>query len=88
MSLSWTRYASLSNFCKINQLFLNDKKTKCLIFNNKKKISFTNQIMIDNNPIDILTEYKYLGFVIDNNLSNVIILWPEQDYIFLNYLLN
>ena len=54
-------------FCS-NKLTLNIKKTKSMVFKNKKKLKIPNPVMGKKN-IDFVKNFKYLGIVIDNNLT-------------------
>jgi len=61
----------ISNWFKMNKLSLNVKKTNFMIFKNKhspKKVIEIN-IFIDNNKIEKVTTTKFLGVLIDDNLS-------------------
>ena len=62
----------ISNFvswCKENFLFLNVKKTKELIIDFRKKKEPVKPTMIDNEEIEIVDHYKYLGTIIDSKLT-------------------
>ena len=37
--------------------------------NNKENINFDNKFIINKTYIEIVTSYKYLGFIIDNKLK-------------------
>jgi len=60
---------NISKYCFDNQLFINCSKTKTLIINNKQHYKFENKIFIDQSSIEITSEYKYLGFIIDSQLK-------------------
>ena len=60
---------NIFKYCLKNQLFINCSKTKTLIINNKKNYNFEHKILIDNSAVEITSEYKYLGFIIDNKLK-------------------
>jgi len=60
----------LSNWFKVNKLSLNVKKTNYIIFRNKsKKIEKIPEIIIDNCKINPVTSCKFLGVIINENLS-------------------
>jgi hypothetical protein len=60
-------------YLEINKLKLNVSKTKAMILttdNRYKKININQiNIIIDKQQIEIVKEFKYLGFVIDNTIS-------------------
>ena len=62
---------NITNWCKGNELTLNIKKTKCMVLGTKHKIKRTPTIpiYIDNQSIDYVTTYKYLGITIDQTLN-------------------
>lgn len=55
----------LQNWFQMNKLKLNINKTKAMILNGSTRRS----ICIDNEPIEIIDEIKYLGILIDNKLT-------------------
>jgi len=58
-----------NRFCAL-KLVVNEKKTKCMLFSNSK-ISTENSISLltlQGNLITSVSEYKYLGIIIDNTL--------------------
>ena len=63
--------AKLSEWFRSNKLSLNVKKTNYLIFGNKSKVCFdTNfHISIDNNCLARVSNTKFLGVFVDENLS-------------------
>ena len=57
-------------WCKLNYLELNVKKTKEMIIDfRKKNICIPDTIIIGDENIERVNEYKYLGFMIDNQLK-------------------
>ena len=59
---------NVSQYCKLNRLILNADKSKAMLFNLKKQIPIAN-LTINNNIIDYVSVFKYLGFTIDNHLN-------------------
>ena len=64
----------VSNYCRVNELLLNLKKgkTEVMLFGTAKRLKqYGRQLNISYNgsPISFVTEYVYLGNVIDNTLS-------------------
>ena len=50
----------------------NISKSKCMIFRYPKdKSVLRRHFMIEGSPLDIVSQFKYLGFVLNNNLTNV-----------------
>jgi len=75
-------FKSIKSYCKNNNLFLNTKKTKCMLINfndtdNKllsdNSITFMNEhnlfIRLDNTDIEVVDNFKFLGYYIDNKLT-------------------
>ena len=63
--------AAISNWFKLNKLSLNIKKTNFMIFKNKynNKPDLDLKIIIENNSIVQVSTTKFLGVLIDDNLS-------------------
>ena len=59
---------NINQYCSNNELYLNVEKCKALIVNYKESIPF-NQIKLNNCCLEIVDQYKYLGFRIDTKLS-------------------
>ena len=56
-------------WCDDNHLNLNVSKTKEMIIDFRKKKSYVVPLAIKNENVEIVSEYKYLGNIIDNHLS-------------------
>ena len=55
-----------------NRLKINDNKSKVLLFgsgNKLGKIDFSNNISLGNVPLAFTTKYKYLGVILDSEMS-------------------
>ena len=52
----------VSEYCTINKLTINCKKTKCLIFNKSGRL-IREKISMNGVPLENVREYKYLGFI-------------------------
>ena len=61
--------SKLVQWCEDNSLVLNVKKTKEMIFDFRRDRKHIEPIEIHNETVDIVTEYKYLGTCIDNQLN-------------------
>ena len=48
---------------------INKQKTKAMIFNTAKKRDFTPQLVIDNEPIEVVEDIKQLGVKITTDLK-------------------
>ena len=61
----------LSQWCNVNQLTVNVKKTKSVLFGTKKYLDIDRQpnLTLNNESIEYITHYKYLGIELDNNLN-------------------
>ena len=51
------------------KMVLNEKKTKCMIFNRSKKFQFTSDIMLKGEKLNVVEETKLLGTIITNDLK-------------------
>ena len=58
-----------TNWCKENKLLLNTDKTKEIIFDFRSKPNPILPVIIDNQPIEQVHSYKYLGVTIDSKLK-------------------
>ena len=59
----------VSEWLKLNKLSLNIEKTKAMLFHTSQRHIVTPDIFIDGNKIEFVKEFKFLGLVIDENLS-------------------
>ena len=60
----------LKNLCDMNKLTINVKKTKIIIFNVKLDEHLTfGPILINNVPLEIVPQYKYLGIQLDQDMN-------------------
>ena len=56
-------------WCRQNYLDLNVKKNKEMISDFRKNRVEPDNIVINSEPVEIVTQYKYIGVIIDNQLS-------------------
>ena len=56
-------------WCIANKLFLNLNKTKAMLVTHKRLTNPIQNIVINNTEIEYVSEYKYLGLIIDKDLS-------------------
>ena len=61
----------LTEWCALNKLSINERKTKAMIFGTKHKISSQNGdgLFINKTSMEFIKSYKYLGVVLDNMLT-------------------
>ena len=59
----------LIEWCDRNYLELNVTKTKELVINFRRAKVYMDPIIIRGQPVEIVTNYKYLGTIIDNKLD-------------------
>ena len=60
----------LKHWCDVNKLTINVKKTKIVLFNVKQELrSQFPSVKINNKPLEIVSQYKYLGITLDQELS-------------------
>lgn len=65
---------NLNSWTEKNHLKINTSKTKSVIFRSKnKKVTLTQQILLNSTPVDIVPNIKTLGVVFQKNLS-----WNEH----------
>ena len=76
MSISATRERNISSefekinvWLKLNQLSLNVKKTKSVIFNRKQKQIAAITLSINGEDIENIEHFNFLGIILDENLS-------------------
>ena len=70
----------ISNWLKVNKLSLNIKKTHFILFHNKQKLINTKiNIKIDNSEIEHVFSTKFLGVIINENLTS-----SDHIYVLLN----
>ena len=58
-----------SNWCRDNSLDLDVKKTKEMLIDFRKVPTVASDLFIDGVKVEKVTEYKYLGTVLDNKLN-------------------
>lgn len=58
----------INDWCNSNKLALNVNKTKIMVFNSKKKL--LPRVTLDSKDVEVVRQYKYLGFVLDNSLKH------------------
>lgn len=56
-------------WCKFNRIDINWSKTKIMFVTNKRNICVPESILIDNNNVEVVNNFKLLGVTIDNKLS-------------------
>ena len=66
--------ANVSHWLKENKLFLNLKKTECLLFGTRQRLKISGaaedfSVTVDGTLIKFSTVFKYLGVMLDNNLT-------------------
>ena len=62
-------FEKICDWLKINRLSLNIKKTKFMLFHNANKIIDTPQISIENDQIECVESFNFLGITLDRNLK-------------------
>ena len=58
----------INEWTKGKKMKINEKKTKCMIFNYTKNYQFATRLSINNQPIEIIENTRLLGTIIQNNL--------------------
>ena len=60
---------SISEWTKENKMLLNKKKCNAMIFNFCRDYQFTSKILIENEEMEIVSQTKLLGVIVNNNLT-------------------
>jgi hypothetical protein len=60
---------AITDWLKLNKLSLNIDKTKAMIFHSVKRNISTPKIFIENIPIEFVTQFNFLGIILDKNLK-------------------
>ena len=58
----------IHDWCNCNKLSLNVNKTKVMVFNSKNKL--LPRVTLNSKDVEVVTQYRYLGFVLDNSLKH------------------
>ena len=63
----------VSNWCKLNAIMMNVKKTKSMMFGTRHKLSQLDpvKLYVENRPLDCVSSYKYLGTYVDSEVNFV-----------------
>ena len=59
-----TKLNALEKYCDTNKLYVNTKKTQCMIFNKTGRLLKHHKFVYKNSPLECVREYKYLGFIV------------------------
>ena len=65
----FSKVSMLESWCRDSYLQLNASKTKELLFDNRKMCSPLPPVYINNEPVEVVTSFKYLGTFFDSKLS-------------------
>ena len=60
---------SINDWTVNQQMLINEKKTKTIIFNYTDNYQFTTRLTINDQPIEVIKSTKLLGTVLTNKLS-------------------
>ena len=61
--------AILHEYCHCHFLMLNVSKCKIMSFNCSDKSYFIDKILLNGDPLEMVSEYRYLGYTIDDKLK-------------------
>jgi hypothetical protein len=67
------------NWCDVNELILNVKKTKEVVFDFRRSKNIHNPVVINGQNVERVESYKYLGTIIDCKLN-----WEENTQLICN----
>ena len=68
----------INSWTEQKKMMINEKKTKCMIFNFTEKHQFTTRLQVNNTPIDVIDSTRLLGTIItddlcwDQNISSIV----------------
>ena len=68
-SVYFAKVDRFSNWCRDNSLYLNVEKTKEMLIDFRKAPTVIPDLFIGGMKVERVTEYKYLGTVLDNKLN-------------------
>ena len=66
---SQNHLGKIEQWTEQNQMALNKQKSKFMLFNFTKKHQFSTRLVLDDSPLEEISECKLLGVTIENNLS-------------------
>ena len=58
----------INDWTQRQKMKINEKKTKCMIFNYTHKYQFTTRLSVNNHPIEVIKSTRLLGTVVQDNL--------------------
>ena len=65
----FTEVAKFTEWCEMNYLMLNVSKTKELVIDFRQKPSYLPDLVIKGEKVERVSQYKYLGTVLDSKLN-------------------
>lgn len=63
-------YVTFKSELENHDLIINKSKSKCMLFRRKGRATPANTIQLDNDTLDIVTSFKYLGHIISSSLHD------------------
>ena len=63
---------SIADWLAVNKLSLNENKIKVMIFHSKQRNIIQHEIpkiVINHKPVEVISQFKFLGVIIDSNLA-------------------
>ena len=60
---------NISTWTEVNKMHLNTRKTKAMVFNFTRDYQFSTRVLLENDKVDILSEAKLLGVIINDQLT-------------------
>ena len=66
---------NVAEYCKTHEMQINVSKSKVMMFNNSRTVDFMPILRVgkDSNPLDVVSEYKLLGVIVQKDLK-----WAEN----------
>ena len=65
----YNKLVSTNQYAEANDMKLNFKKTKLMVFNNGKQMDFMPEFEIDGNEIEVVEKMRVLGLIVRSDLK-------------------
>ena len=69
MNIVQEQLTTISNYAEKNEMEINKKKSKVMIFNNTKKLDFMPSLLVKEDELEVVNSIKILGTIITSDLK-------------------